>query len=125
MGVQGRRRVHSFVVVSAAGFATLDWRFTLAFTVVFPIYWLSLRTYLPKAGPRYAAERRAAAERGQVMLESLHGRSTVYAYDMAPLQTERLAEASSRAVSSALFGTAAGVSRSPSWVPSRSGTGSA
>jgi ATP-binding cassette subfamily C protein len=88
--------------VSAAGFATLDWRFALAFTVVVPIYWLGLRTYLPKAGPRYAAERRAAAERGQMMLESLHGRSTVYAYDMAALQTQRLAEASSRAVSSAL-----------------------
>lgn len=90
------------VVVSAAGFTTLDWRFALAFTAVFPIYWLSLETYLPKAGPRYAAERRAAAERGRVMLESLHGRSTVYAYGMAQLQTERLAAASSRAVSSAL-----------------------
>jgi ATP-binding cassette subfamily C protein len=90
------------ILVSASGFATLDWRFALAFTVVFPIYWLSLRTYLPKAGPRYAAERRAAAERGQVMLESLHGRSTVYAYAMAPLQTRRLAEASSQAVNSAL-----------------------
>ncbi|MFD2421192.1 ABC transporter ATP-binding protein [Amycolatopsis pigmentata] len=90
------------VLVSAAGFAALDWRFALAFTAVFPIYWLSLAIYLPKAGPRYAAERRAAAERGQVMLESLHGRSTVDAYDMAPLQTRRLAGASSHAVNSAL-----------------------
>ncbi len=71
------------IVVSAAGFATVDWRLALAFTAVFPVYWLSLRSYLPEAGPLYAAERRAAADRGQVVLESLHGLATVHAYDMA------------------------------------------
>jgi ATP-binding cassette, subfamily C, bacterial len=90
------------VVVAAAGFATLDWRLTLAFTVVFPIYALSLWRYLPRAGPRYAEERRAAAERGRVMLESLHGWSTVYAYDMAELQTRRLDRASEQALTSGL-----------------------
>jgi len=90
------------VVVAAAGFATLDWRLTLAFTVVFPIYVLSLWRYLPRAGSRYAEERRAAAERGRVMLESLHGRSTVYAYDMAELQTRRLDRASGHALTAGL-----------------------
>jgi ATP-binding cassette subfamily C protein len=82
------------VVVSTAGFATLDWRLALAFTVVFPIYWLSLRAYLPRAGPLYARERRSAAERARVMLESLHGLSTVQAYDMADLQARRVERAS-------------------------------
>lgn len=90
------------VAVSAAGFATLDWRLALAFVVVFPIYWLSLWRYLPKAGPRYAEERRAAAERGRVMLESLHGQSTVYAYRMAGLQTRRVTTVSEQAVTAGL-----------------------
>jgi ATP-binding cassette subfamily C protein len=84
------------IVVSTVGFAALDWRLALAFTTVVPVYWVSLRAYLPKAGPLYAEERRVAAERGAVLLESLHGRSTVYAYDLAELQTGRVAEASGR-----------------------------
>ena len=82
------------IVLSAAGFLTLDWRLALAFLVVFPIYGLSLAGYLPRAARLYATERRMAAERGRVMLESLHGRSTVHAYAMAALQTRRLADAS-------------------------------
>ncbi|TWP54354.1 ABC transporter ATP-binding protein [Lentzea tibetensis] len=90
------------IVVSAAGFATVDWRLAVAFTVVFPVYWLSLRAYLPKAGPLYAAERRAAAGRGQVVLESLHGLPTVHAYDMAEPQTRRVTAASERTLTAAL-----------------------
>jgi ABC-type multidrug transport system fused ATPase/permease subunit len=45
-------------VLSAAGFVSLDWRLGLAFAVVFPVYAVSLRLYLPRAGPRYAGERR-------------------------------------------------------------------
>ncbi|MCA2218285.1 ABC transporter ATP-binding protein [Jidongwangia harbinensis] len=86
------------IVLSTAGFLTLDWRLALAFAVVFPIYGLSLWVYLPRAARLYAAERRLAAERGRVLLESLHGRSTVHAYGMAALQTRRLAGASRDAV---------------------------
>ncbi|GAA2525959.1 ABC transporter ATP-binding protein [Winogradskya humida] len=82
------------VVLSAVGFLALDWRLALAFVVVFPIYGFSLRAYLPRAARLYATERGLAAERGRVMLESLHGRSTVHAYGMAALQTRRLAAAS-------------------------------
>ncbi|HWO64189.1 MAG TPA: ABC transporter ATP-binding protein [Umezawaea sp.] len=89
------------IVVSAAGFASVDWRLALAFTVVFPVYWFSLRAYLPKAGPLYAAERRAAADRGQVVLESLHGLATVHAYDMAEPQTRRVAAVSERTLTAA------------------------
>lgn len=86
------------VAVSIAAFGSLDWRLALAFAVVIPVYGLSLRSYLPRAGARYAAERRAAAERSQTLLESLHGAATVEAYGMAPLQTARVSAASERAV---------------------------
>ncbi|MCZ7373412.1 ABC transporter ATP-binding protein [Micromonospora sp. WMMC250] len=82
------------VMLSVAGFLTLDWRLALAFLMVFPVYALSLRAYLPRAAVLYAQERSLAAERGRVLLESLHGRDTVSAYRMATLQTERLAAAS-------------------------------
>jgi ATP-binding cassette subfamily C protein len=84
------------------GFLALDWRLALAFLVVFPIYGFSLRVYLPRAARLYAEERRLAAERGRVVLESLHGRSTVHAYDMAALQTRRLARASQDNLSAGL-----------------------
>ncbi|ACU36945.1 ABC transporter ATP-binding protein [Actinosynnema mirum] len=90
------------VVVSALGFASLDYRLALAFCAVFPVYALALRSYLPKAGPLYAAERRDAAERGRVLLESLHGLPTVRAYDMQELQAKRVEVASERNVSTAL-----------------------
>lgn len=86
------------IVLSAVGFIALDWRLALAFCVVFPVYALSLRSYLPKAGPLYAAERRVAAERSQVVLQSLHGASTVQAYGMAELQGDRVEAASARTI---------------------------
>ncbi|WP_306205891.1 ABC transporter ATP-binding protein [Actinoplanes sp. RD1] len=90
------------VALSAAGFATLDWRLALAFLVVFPVYAIGLRAYLPRAARLYAAERRLAAERGRVLLESLHGRDTVHAYGMAKLQTRRVAAATGDTVAAAL-----------------------
>jgi ATP-binding cassette subfamily C protein len=86
------------VLVSAAAVTTLDWRLTLAFLVVLPIYWAGLSRYLPRAGPVYAAERRLAAERGRVLLETLHGLPTVRAYDMAAVQTRRVAAASQQSL---------------------------
>jgi ATP-binding cassette subfamily C protein len=90
------------VAVSLAAFGSLDWRLALAFAVVVPVYLLSLRTYLPRAGARYAAERRAAAERSQTLLESLHGAATIEAYDMAALQTARITEDSERAADASI-----------------------
>jgi ATP-binding cassette subfamily C protein len=86
------------VLLSAVGFLTLDWRLALAFCVVFPVYAGSLRWYLPKAGPLYATERTVASARSQVVLQSLHGASTVHAYGMADLQGDRVAVASERTV---------------------------
>jgi ATP-binding cassette subfamily C protein len=92
----------AIVAVSFAALGSLDWRLALAFAVVVPVYALSLRAYLPRADARYAAERRVAAERSQTLLESLHDAATVEAYDMAPLQTARVAETSARAVAASI-----------------------
>ncbi|WP_432520711.1 ABC transporter ATP-binding protein [Kineococcus sp. SYSU DK006] len=102
------------VVLSAVGFLSLDWRLALAFCVVFPVYATSLRWYLPKAGPLYARERAVAAQRSQVLLQSLHGASTVHAYGMSDLQGERVRAASARTVgaSRAALGTFARFSMS-------------
>ncbi len=86
------------VLVAVGAVAGLDWRLAIAFVVVLPIYWFGLSRYLPRAGPLYALERRAAAERGQVMLESLQGRPTVTAYGMAAVQGERVARASAHSL---------------------------
>ena len=51
------------VVITFAGFATLDWRIALAFLVVFPVHVLSLRRFVPQAKRLYAAEREALAAR--------------------------------------------------------------
>lgn len=90
------------VALSAVGFATLDWRLALAFCVVFPVYALSLRDYLPRSGPLYARERAVAADRSRVVLESLRGQDTVQAYGMQDLQTARIEAASERTVHASL-----------------------
>ncbi|MFB9376618.1 ABC transporter ATP-binding protein [Kineococcus gynurae] len=89
------------VVFSTIGFAALDWRLALAFAVVFPLYVVTLRAYLPVAGPLYAAERLRAGERSRVVLESLHAQATVHAYGMGEAQTERVRQASRRAAAAA------------------------
>ncbi|MBT0773991.1 ABC transporter ATP-binding protein [Kineosporia sp. J2-2] len=86
------------VLVAVGAVAGLDWRLAIAFAVVLPIYWFGLSRYLARAGALYASERRAAAERGQVLLESLEGRPTVTAYGMAALQADRIERASAQSL---------------------------
>jgi len=69
-------------VLSLAAMAGLDWRLGLAGAIAVPLYVLALRWYLPRSAPRYAEERRAIAERSQVLMESMIGSATVHAYDM-------------------------------------------
>ncbi|MFI1415231.1 ABC transporter ATP-binding protein [Streptomyces sp. NPDC020707] len=93
------------IAVSLAAFASLDWRLALAFLTVVPVYVVGLHAHLPRAARRYAQERAVAAERGRVVLESLHGARTVDAYDMAVLQTGRVDAASGRALTAGLRAT--------------------
>ncbi|MEV0720774.1 ABC transporter ATP-binding protein, partial [Asanoa sp. NPDC050611] len=90
------------VVITFAGFATLDWRIALAFLVVFPVYAVSLRRFLPQAKTRYAAERRAVAVRTQSLLSTFNGARTVHAYGMEDRQSARVEQASRGAVDARL-----------------------
>ena len=90
------------VVITFAGFATLDWRIALAFLVVFPVYAVSLRRFLPQARERYAAERRAVAVRTQRLLTIFGGVRTVHAYGMEERQSAGVADASRGAVEARL-----------------------
>ncbi|GAA1899552.1 ABC transporter ATP-binding protein [Asanoa iriomotensis] len=90
------------VVITFAGFATLDWRIALAFLVVFPVYVVALRRFLPQAKARYATERRAVAVRTQSLLSTFNGARTVHAYGMEDRQSARVEQASRGAVDARL-----------------------
>lgn len=68
--------------LSLVAMVGLDWRLGLAGAIAVPLYVFALRWYLPRSAPRYAEERRAIAERSQVLMESMIGSATVHAYDM-------------------------------------------
>ncbi|MEU0498425.1 ABC transporter ATP-binding protein [Mycobacterium sp. NPDC006124] len=82
--------------LSLAAMAGLDWRLGLAGAVAVPLYVLALRWYLPRSAPRYAEERRAIAERSQVLMESMIGAPTVHAYDLHAEHQNAVATASAR-----------------------------
>lgn len=85
-------------LVTIAAMAGLDWRLGLAGALAIPFYVWAVRWYLPRSGPVYADERRAAAVRAQVMLETINSRNTIHAYaiDDAAIDRVRAASLASR-----------------------------
>lgn len=83
--------------LSLAALAGIDWRLGLAGALAVPMYVLALRWYLPRAAPRYAQERAAVAERGQLLVESLQGLRTVHAYRLEGPHLAAVGAASGRA----------------------------
>ncbi|MFV2101052.1 ABC transporter ATP-binding protein [Micromonospora sp. LOL_024] len=86
------------VVITFAGFATLDWRIAAAFLIVFPVHVMSLRRFVPRAKRLYAAEREASAVRTQSLLNTFAGARTVHAYGMEDRQGRRVEQTSRAAV---------------------------
>ncbi len=72
------------VMLTVVGLAALDWRLALAGLVAVPIQAHTLRWYLGRSSPVYAAERRAAAARAQQLLDSVSGAGTVRAFGLGP-----------------------------------------
>jgi ATP-binding cassette subfamily C protein len=70
------------VGLTVVGLAALDWRLALAGLVAVPVQAHTLRWYLGRSGPVYAAERRAAAKRAQQLLDSVSGAGTVRAFGL-------------------------------------------
>lgn len=83
-------------VLSLAAMVGLDWRLGLAGAIALPLYVFALRWYLPRSAPRYAEERRAIAERSQVLMESMIGSATVHAYDLHAEHQSAIQVASAR-----------------------------
>jgi ATP-binding cassette subfamily C protein len=83
-------------LLSLVAMLGLDWRLGLAGAIAVPFYVIALRWYLPLSAPRYAEERRAIAERSQVLMESMIGSETVHAYDMHAAHHATIEVASAR-----------------------------
>ncbi|MEU6697819.1 ABC transporter ATP-binding protein [Pseudonocardia sp. NPDC046786] len=82
------------ILVSVAGMAALDWRYGLALAATLPVYVLALRWYLATAPPVYQAQRTAAGQRAQQILESLRGFDTVQAFGLGDRRHRRVVGAS-------------------------------
>src|SRR5699024_206174 len=68
------------VIVSAAGLAAIDWRLGIVGLAALPMYWLTLRWYLPRSEPIYREERAAFGRRAGRLLGGLTGAATLRAY---------------------------------------------
>ncbi len=78
------------VALTVVGLAALDWRLALAGLLAVPIQAHTLRWYLGRSSPVYAAERRAAAARAQQLLDSVSGAGTVRAFGLGPAHLARV-----------------------------------
>lgn len=78
------------VGLTVVGLAVLDWRLALAGLLAVPIQAHTLRWYLGRSAPVYAAERRAAAARAQQLLDSVSGAGTVRAFGLGPAHVARV-----------------------------------
>ncbi|MGH9151510.1 MAG: ABC transporter ATP-binding protein, partial [Acidimicrobiales bacterium] len=67
------------LAVSIVGITALDWRLGLAALCAVPVQAYTLRWYLPRSAPLYAAEREAAGRRSAQLLETVAGADTVRA----------------------------------------------
>ncbi len=90
------------VSLTLLGLVALDWRFALAGLCAAPIQIYSLRWYLRKSSPLYAAERVAEGERAQQLLDSISGAATVRAFRLSPAHIQRVSDRSQVAVDFAL-----------------------
>lgn len=94
------------VVVSGAGLAVVDWRLGLVGLLAVPMYWTTLRWYLPRSGPIYRQERAAFGTRASRLLGGVTGARTLRAYGAQGPELERIhaASAHARDLSIGVFG---------------------
>lgn len=85
------------VVVSAVGMTSVDWRLGLVGLVAVPLYWSTLRVYLPRSGPLYQRQREAFGVRTQRLLGGVEGAATLRAYGAEQTELRRIDAASATA----------------------------
>jgi ATP-binding cassette subfamily C protein len=86
------------VGLTVVGLGVLDWRLGLAGLVAAPIQARTVRWYLRRAGPLYAAERAAGSARAQQVLDSVGGAATVRAYGLGEEHARRVRDRSADAM---------------------------
>ncbi|GAB3507113.1 ABC transporter ATP-binding protein [Amycolatopsis cihanbeyliensis] len=90
--------------LTLVGLTVLDWRFLLAALLAAPIQWHTVRWYVRRAVPLYAAQRVAVGAQQQQLLDTVGGARTVRAFRLADAQVARVTERSWGAVDLALRG---------------------
>jgi ATP-binding cassette subfamily C protein len=88
--------------LTVIGLAALDWRFAVAGLLAAPIQLHTLRWYLRRSAPVFAAERVAEGDRTQQLLDSIAGAETVHAFGLTTRHVSAVRDRSQRAVDYAL-----------------------
>ncbi|WP_189056572.1 ABC transporter ATP-binding protein [Longimycelium tulufanense] len=92
------------IVLTLVGLAVLDWRFLLAALVAAPIQVLTVRWYVRRAIPVYAAHRVATGALQHQLLDSVDGARTVRAFRLSGKHVDLVAGRSESTVDLALRG---------------------
>ncbi|MFC4080708.1 ABC transporter ATP-binding protein [Amycolatopsis samaneae] len=92
------------IALTLAALAVLDWRFLLAALVAAPIQLHTVRWYVRRAKPVYAAQREAVGAQQQQLLDTIGGARTVRAFRLGDAHVERVRDRSDAAVRLALRG---------------------
>ncbi|MPY83518.1 MAG: ATP-binding cassette domain-containing protein [Actinophytocola sp.] len=92
------------IVLTLGGLAILDWRFLLAALLSMPIQLHTVRWYVGRAIPLYAAHREAVGTVHHRLLDTAGGAPTVRAFHLADSHTGKIRQASETALELALRG---------------------
>ncbi|MFK4693878.1 ATP-binding cassette subfamily C protein [Streptomyces pristinaespiralis] len=92
------------IVLTLVGLAVLDWRFLLAVLPAVPVHVLTVRWYIPRSSPVYAAHRVATGALQHQLLDSVGGVRTVRAFRLNGRHARLLEQRSRDAVDLALRG---------------------
>ncbi|WP_352244340.1 ABC transporter ATP-binding protein [Microtetraspora sp. NBRC 13810] len=88
--------------LTLVGLTVLDWRFLVVALLAVPVQFLTVRWYLRRAMPLYAAERVAVGAQQQQLLDTVGGAATVRAFRLKEDHVERVTSRSWAAVELAL-----------------------
>ena len=103
-----RRALPSFarsglaIVLTLVALAVLDWRFFLAALLAVPIQAHTVRWYVRRAVPLYAAQRISVGAQQQQLLDTVGGAATVRAFRLAGRHVDQVTERSGATVTLAL-----------------------
>ncbi|MFE0047347.1 ABC transporter ATP-binding protein [Streptomyces albireticuli] len=92
------------IVLTLVGLAVLDWRFALVVLIAAPVHYFTVRWYMSRAIPVYAAHRVATGALQHQLLDSVGGVRTVRAFGLTGRHVDLVGERSQSAVDLALRG---------------------